>query len=443
MDSPRGRIQLMEKTARRARSRLSPTVVEHFDRCLGCMACVSSCPSGVQYDRLIEETRDVVEDGAPRGRAASASSARLLFATLPYPRRMRWALRLAPLGRALPSPGWARPMLELAPRWRSTRAPRRGDARAWRRRAARVGLLTGCVQSVVLRRRQRRDRPRPRRRRLRGRRAAAGLLRRALAARGARGDESARVHRAAPRRGFDGVETVVVNASGCGSHLKDSRRARRVDVTEALAATSSSAASSRAARADGRLPGLLPPPPRAAAAGRLAAAARADPRAQRRRAGRAGPLLRHRPGSTTSPSRRRRASSATGRRRHVLATGARGLREREPRLPRPGRHRRCGGPGSRSRRCTRSSSLDASIRGLGAARAARRRPPLDALLGPHGVAAGRSSSSRSTRASAGKNRLQTTRDADRQRRRRSRPPAPRRRARPRRPTRRRRARSRR
>ena len=55
MDSPRGRIQLMEKTAQ-GTLRLGPTVVEHFDRCLGCMACISSCPSGVRYDLLIEQT---------------------------------------------------------------------------------------------------------------------------------------------------------------------------------------------------------------------------------------------------------------------------------------------------------------------------------------------------------------------------------------------------
>ena len=61
MDSPRGRIQLMEKTAQGTLT-LSPTVTEHFDRCLGCMACVTSCPSGVRYDLLIEETRATVED---------------------------------------------------------------------------------------------------------------------------------------------------------------------------------------------------------------------------------------------------------------------------------------------------------------------------------------------------------------------------------------------
>ena len=73
MDSPRGRIQLMEKTAQ-GTLRLSPTVVEHFDRCLGCMACLSSCPSGVRYDRLIEETRHAVESEHRSARGTSVSS---------------------------------------------------------------------------------------------------------------------------------------------------------------------------------------------------------------------------------------------------------------------------------------------------------------------------------------------------------------------------------
>ena len=144
MDSPRGRIQLMEKTAQ-GTLRLSPTVVEHFDRCLGCMACVSSCPSGVRYDLLIEETRAIVEDEhrRPRGERLQRT---LLFATLPYPGRMRAALRLAPLGRRLPAPGWARPMLDLAPDWRSTArpaavTPARGDSPAIRTRQSCSALL--------------------------------------------------------------------------------------------------------------------------------------------------------------------------------------------------------------------------------------------------------------------------------------------------------------
>src|SRR3954447_12724880 len=57
MDSPRGRIQLMESHLDGTIS-LSPTVVGHFDLCLGCMACVTACPSGVQYEKLIEATRE-------------------------------------------------------------------------------------------------------------------------------------------------------------------------------------------------------------------------------------------------------------------------------------------------------------------------------------------------------------------------------------------------
>jgi glycolate oxidase iron-sulfur subunit len=229
MDSPRGRIQLMEKTVDGTIT-LSPAVVSHFDRCLGCMACLSSCPSGVQYDRLIEETRHVVERETHRSRAERLQRG-LLFATVPYPRRMRWALRLAPLGRRLPAPGWARPMLDLAPRWRSreqapTVTPAAGEPRA------RVGLLTGCVQSVVF------GEVNAATARVL---AAAGYevvaprqgCCGALSAHAGRLEESKRFTERL-RTAFDGVETIVVNASGCGSHLKD-RKLPALDVTEALA----------------------------------------------------------------------------------------------------------------------------------------------------------------------------------------------------------------
>ena len=230
MDSPRGRIQLMEKTAQ-GTLRLSPTVVEHFDRCLGCMACVSSCPSGVQYDRLIEEQRAIVEREHQRPRSERLQRA-LLFATLPYPRRMRWALRLAPLGRALPAPGWARPMLELAPRWRSRERP---PAVTPPHRAAaasgRVGLLTGCVQSVCFGEVNA---------------ATARVLSGAgyevvapeqgccgaLSAHAGRAEESARLT-GKLREAFGELDSIVVNASGCGSHLKD-HGLPALDVTEAL-----------------------------------------------------------------------------------------------------------------------------------------------------------------------------------------------------------------
>ena len=63
MDSPRGRIYLMQGLVDGSIS-LSDTVVEHFDRCLGCMACVTACPSGVKYDPLIERARDLLESRA-------------------------------------------------------------------------------------------------------------------------------------------------------------------------------------------------------------------------------------------------------------------------------------------------------------------------------------------------------------------------------------------
>ena len=83
MDSPRGRIQLMESQLDGTIS-LNPTVVNHFDLCLGCMACVTACPSGVQYEKLIESTRETIEtetrrpfgDRFVRGALSSSSRTR-------------------------------------------------------------------------------------------------------------------------------------------------------------------------------------------------------------------------------------------------------------------------------------------------------------------------------------------------------------------------------
>ena len=73
MDSPRGRIHLMSGLVD-GTIPLTDTVAEHFDRCLGCMACVPACPSGVKYDRLIEQTRDYVEEHRrAAGRRAAAA----------------------------------------------------------------------------------------------------------------------------------------------------------------------------------------------------------------------------------------------------------------------------------------------------------------------------------------------------------------------------------
>jgi glycolate oxidase iron-sulfur subunit len=218
MDSPRGRIQLMEARLDGTVA-LNRTVVEHFDRCLGCMACVSSCPSGVRYDRLIEATRHTVEREFRRTMMERLVRS-VLFQLLPYPKRMGAALRLAAPARRAPLPRALRPLAEIAPPWRDAERPPRltpasGDP------LARVGLLTGCVQSAVF-----------------GsvNTATARVLSAdgfevatppqgccgALSVHAGRLDEG----RAFARKLIDAfesadVEFVVVNASGCGSHLKE------------------------------------------------------------------------------------------------------------------------------------------------------------------------------------------------------------------------------
>ncbi|UBF29607.1 4Fe-4S dicluster domain-containing protein [Kovacikia minuta CCNUW1] len=94
MDSPRGRIYLMDGV-NEGEIPLSPTTVQHFDSCLGCLACVTTCPSGVRYDKLIESTRQQVERHHERSLPEKLLR-QLIFSTFPYPNRMRWMLR--PLG---------------------------------------------------------------------------------------------------------------------------------------------------------------------------------------------------------------------------------------------------------------------------------------------------------------------------------------------------------
>jgi len=216
MDSPRGRIHLMDARLDGAVT-LNATVSTHFDRCLGCMACVSSCPSGVRYDRLIEATRAAVEDELERPLADRAVRG-ALFKVLPYPARMRAALRLAPLGRALPLPRRLRALADVAPRWRGRGgAPALTPAAGARR--GRVGLLTGCVQQAVF----------PDVNAATARVLAAdgfdvlappqGCCG-ALSVHAGRLEEGKRLARALVDV-FEDVDLVAVNASGCGSHLKE------------------------------------------------------------------------------------------------------------------------------------------------------------------------------------------------------------------------------
>src|SRR3954452_25548126 len=93
MDSPRGRIYLM-RAALDGRTAMTPSFVQHFDACLGCMGCVTACPSGVQYGPLIERTRAQIERHHVRSPADRLFRA-ALFRLVPYPNRLR--ILIAPL----------------------------------------------------------------------------------------------------------------------------------------------------------------------------------------------------------------------------------------------------------------------------------------------------------------------------------------------------------
>lgn len=87
MDSPRGRIYLMD-AINEGEIPLNTATVEHFDSCLGCLACVTTCPSGVQYDKLIAATRPQIERNYPRS-LPDKLLRQLIFSLFPYPNRLR------------------------------------------------------------------------------------------------------------------------------------------------------------------------------------------------------------------------------------------------------------------------------------------------------------------------------------------------------------------
>src|SRR5713226_731047 len=87
MDSPRGRIYMMQKAVE-GDAPLDQTFRQHMDNCLGCMACMTACPSGVQYDKLIDATRAQVERNYQRP-VLDGILRRLIFDLLPRPERLR------------------------------------------------------------------------------------------------------------------------------------------------------------------------------------------------------------------------------------------------------------------------------------------------------------------------------------------------------------------
>ncbi len=153
-DSPRGRIYMIKDMLENARTP-TPDVVRHVDRCLSCLSCMTTCPSGVNYMHLIDHGRSYIARHYERSRPERWLRA-LLQAVLPYGDRFRWALKRARLGRPLRSL-FARhdalkplaTLLDLAPPVLPPAAPAPVDTPAAAPRRGRVALAQGCVDSTL------------------------------------------------------------------------------------------------------------------------------------------------------------------------------------------------------------------------------------------------------------------------------------------------------
>lgn len=228
LDSPRGRIYLIKEMLENDRPATEKTV-RHLDRCLSCLSCMTTCPSGVHYMHLVDHARRHVEETYVRP-LPERLLRRLLAAVLPYPRRFRLALLGARLGRPFAGllPGRLKTLLAMAPRRLPAPSPvdRPQAFPAEGPRRARIALLAGCAQQVLA--------PEINE-------ATVRLLTRhgveVVVAEGAgccgalvhhMGTEApalaaARANVAAWSRELEGegLDAVVINASGCGTTVKD------------------------------------------------------------------------------------------------------------------------------------------------------------------------------------------------------------------------------
>ena len=322
------------------------------------MACVTACPSGVQYDRLIEQTRVEVERAPPRAPSRAAAARRALR------RAARTAGACAPRWRCA---GCRRPgPLARAQARSRRRGPRRHGRPSTCRAPGRASRsLAGCVQSVVFGDVNRRHRARARGRGLRRARAArAGVLRRA-----------ARPRRA-PRRRASRAAGALERALGRARPHRHQRRRlrlapqgprrrrRRSTSRELLAGAGRGDAPP--AGDHGRLPGLLPPAPRAGDRRGAAGDARRDPGPAARSSRRSPTSAAAAPGSTTSSS-----PQAAARARRAQGARACSRPARRPtRAPTPAAWSRsaprCAGSAGRCRPSIPIELLDASIRGVDA-----------------------------------------------------------------------------
>ena len=229
LDSPRGRIYLIQNMLEHE-AEPTPQVVKHIDRCLSCLSCMTTCPSGVNYMHLVDHARAYIERRYRRPLSERAIRA-MLAAVLPYPRRFRFALGLArlarplaPLFRRTPQTRPLAAMLELAPRERPT--AEQPPVPSPTMPVGRVALLQGCAEPVL--------RPQIRAATLR---LLARLDYQVVAVPG-EGCCGALVHHMgknevaleAARRNVDawshlieadGLDAILITASGCGTAIKD------------------------------------------------------------------------------------------------------------------------------------------------------------------------------------------------------------------------------
>ena len=160
MDSPRGRIYLMD-AINNGEAALDQTTTQHFDSCLGCLACVTTCPSGVQYDKLIAATRPQVERNQPRS-LPDTLIRKLIFNLFPYPNRLRpllvplWLYQKVGLQKLVRATGLLRVVPRLAAMEsilpKVTRDAFRDNLPdvipAQGKKRYRVGVILGCVQRL-------------------------------------------------------------------------------------------------------------------------------------------------------------------------------------------------------------------------------------------------------------------------------------------------------
>jgi len=156
LDSPRGRIYLIKEMLENDRPADAKTV-KHIDRCLSCLSCMTTCPSGVHYMHLVDHARAHIENTYKRP-FMDRLIRTILAMVLPYPSRFRLATKLAKLGKpfagvmkAIPMTERFGAMLDLAP----SSLPEKTDAigpkvyQAGGQKRGRVAILSGCAQPVL------------------------------------------------------------------------------------------------------------------------------------------------------------------------------------------------------------------------------------------------------------------------------------------------------